>query len=338
LPPMAASFILPLALLATSTAYSQGKPTSTNFTSNNFVSLNIGSRAVKTPQATKKVKGQVLTKDGLPLPGVRVSEFGTSNHTQTDFDGNYRLEVSQDAVLNFSYVGFYSEQLTVHAIKDVYTISLRDCINCQEEVIVVAQAIKTLSGSLGNFTVVKNIIETKVDTPEPELQQLQGDTIQIKQDSIVKRFVRGTVIEDAGHPLPGVSIVINGTHTGTQTNFDGNFYIEVAKGQTLVFSYVGFQTKEVAITENLNTLNVEMVENPDKKWVVGGVVAGITIVKRQNVSNLLWPNQIPIDPSKKIPKEELKDRYKNANAFKKIQWEKKKQAKREAREARKKNK
>ena len=48
--------------------------------------------------------------------------------------------------------------------------------------------------------------------------------------------VTGTVTDGSGVPLPGVNIVIQGTTTGTQTDFDGNYAISASEGQTLVFS------------------------------------------------------------------------------------------------------
>lgn len=54
---------------------------------------------------TIEVTGTVTDSDGLPLPGVTVMEEGTSNGTQTDFDGQYSLDLPSDAVIVFSFVG-----------------------------------------------------------------------------------------------------------------------------------------------------------------------------------------------------------------------------------------
>ncbi|MFK7812897.1 MAG: SusC/RagA family TonB-linked outer membrane protein [Maribacter sp.] len=58
--------------------------------------------------------------------------------------------------------------------------------------------------------------------------------------------VTGTV-SDANGPLPGASVVVKGTTTGTQTDFDGNYTIAAESDATLVFSYVGFKSQEVAV-------------------------------------------------------------------------------------------
>lgn len=60
-----------------------------------------------------------------------------------------------------------------------------------------------------------------------------------------ERNVNGTVTDNFGLPLPGVSILIKGTQKGTQTNLDGKFTISASADQILVLSYVGMKTQEV---------------------------------------------------------------------------------------------
>lgn len=69
--------------------------------------------------------------------------------------------------------------------------------------------------------------------------------------------ISGTVTDDTGLPLPGANIIIKGTSDGTQTDFDGRYSINTQIGQKLVFSYVGFETKEVRV-KNHNIINVSM--------------------------------------------------------------------------------
>ncbi|MDC8000818.1 SusC/RagA family TonB-linked outer membrane protein [Aequorivita todarodis] len=72
-----------------------------------------------------------------------------------------------------------------------------------------------------------------------------------------EKTISGTVADDTGLPLPGVNIIIKGTSTGTQSDFDGNYTIEAAVGQTLVYSYVGFETQEIAVGAS-NKIDVTM--------------------------------------------------------------------------------
>ncbi len=99
-------------------------------------------------------------------------------------------------------------------------------------------------------------------------------------NSIKKGFVFGTVFDENGNPLPGASVIIKGTTKGTSTNFDGNFSIEVKKGEKLVFSYVGYISNEFKIKKN-NRLNIVM--NADSAQLDEVVVSAMG-VKRESKS------------------------------------------------------
>lgn len=61
------------------------------------------------------------------------------------------------------------------------------------------------------------------------------------------KTVSGSVTDESGLPLLGVTIIIDGSSTGTSTDFDGNYSINVAEGQVLAFSYIGYEEKKVTI-------------------------------------------------------------------------------------------
>lgn len=73
--------------------------------------------------------------------------------------------------------------------------------------------------------------------------------------------ISGNVTDDTGEPLLGVNILEKGTGNGAQTDFDGNFSLEVNLGSTLVFSYLGYQTIEQVVNLNTSTLNIKMFPN-----------------------------------------------------------------------------
>ncbi|WP_345192056.1 TonB-dependent receptor [Algibacter agarivorans] len=64
--------------------------------------------------AQHNVTGAVKDSRGIPLPGVNITEGGTSNGTTSDFDGNYSISVNQNATLIFSYVGYNTATLSVN--------------------------------------------------------------------------------------------------------------------------------------------------------------------------------------------------------------------------------
>ena len=100
--------------------------------------------------------------------------------------------------------------------------------------------------------------------------------------------VNGKVQDESGSPLPGVNVIIKNTAIGTSTDFDGNFVInEVEMGSILTFSYVGYVTKEIVVTDN-SMLTVELIEDlarldevvvigygTQKKSVVTGAISGV---------------------------------------------------------------
>ena len=72
-----------------------------------------------------------------------------------------------------------------------------------------------------------------------------------------ERTITGTVSDETG-PLPGVSVLIEGTTSGTETDFDGNYSIEAKSGDVLRFSFVGMTTvtKTVGAESSINTTMV----------------------------------------------------------------------------------
>ena len=78
--------------------------------------------------------------------------------------------------------------------------------------------------------------------------------------------VTGTVMDENNSPLPGVSIVIKGTIKGVSTDFDGNYAIDASQGSILVFSYMGYQTKEITVGNNpvVNVTMAPSVSNLDE--------------------------------------------------------------------------
>ncbi len=113
-------------------------------------------------------------------------------------------------------------------------------------------------------------------------KKLSADGVNVVQ----KRFpVSGTVVDDTGQPLPGANVVEKGTTNGIQTDFDGNFTLEVSdENATLQFSYIGYATKEIAVKGN-NSLNVILeVDAAGLDEVIVTGVAGATVSKKMPFS------------------------------------------------------
>ena len=68
-------------------------------------------------------------------------------------------------------------------------------------------------------------------------------------------LIKGTVVDDTGEPLIGASVSTTGTpKVAVVTDIDGNFAIRVAPGAKLSFSYVGYETKELAAKDGMNVV------------------------------------------------------------------------------------
>lgn len=84
--------------------------------------------------------------------------------------------------------------------------------------------------------------------------------------------VSGTVTDNLGTPLPGASIILKSTTTGTQTDFDGNYTLSNLPGDgTLIFSYIGFSSQEVPINGR-TIINISLQEDTqvlDEVVIVG---------------------------------------------------------------------
>jgi TonB-linked SusC/RagA family outer membrane protein len=111
------------------------------------------------------------------------------------------------------------------------------------------------------------------------------------------RAITGTVTDADGMPLPGVNVLVKGTTSGTQTNFDGNYSVQASMGDILVFSYIGFETKQEPV-EDENVINVTMVVDAAQlEEVVVTGVAGATSRKKLSVT----VNKVDSDDLEVIP-------------------------------------
>lgn len=90
-----------------------------------------------------------------------------------------------------------------------------------------------------------------------------------------ERLVTGTVSDNTGAPLPGVSILVKETQSSTQTDFDGKFSIKASPTQILIFSYIGMRTQEKLA--NSTTISVKLL---DDSVELEGVVVTAFGIKR----------------------------------------------------------
>ncbi|WP_375586294.1 SusC/RagA family TonB-linked outer membrane protein [Cyclobacterium xiamenense] len=93
--------------------------------------------------------------------------------------------------------------------------------------------------------------------------------------------ISGTVTDENGEPLPGATITVQGTSSGTVTDIDGNYSLVVSEEATLVFSFIGYASKTVAIGAQ-TTINITLM--PDESSLEEVVVIGYGTQKRSDVT------------------------------------------------------
>ena len=116
-----------------------------------------------------------------------------------------------------------------------------------------------------------------------------------------ERLVSGNVSDQNGLPLPGVSVVVVGTSTGTQTDFNGDYTISVNVGQVLRFSYLGQRTVNRTVG-NSSTINVQLEEDAQalQEVIVTGQGSGIERRKLSTTVDVLNEDQIDKLPANQI--------------------------------------
>ena len=95
--------------------------------------------------------------------------------------------------------------------------------------------------------------------------------------------VKGVIYDEFGMPLPGATVIEVGTVNGVSTDFDGNYSIEVLKGATLEYSYVGYQA-QTKLADSSNPINISMIPANELEEVV--VVAFGTQSKQSIVGSV----------------------------------------------------
>ena len=89
------------------------------------------------------------------------------------------------------------------------------------------------------------------------------------------RTVSGIVSDESGMPIPGVNVLVKGSKSGTQSDFDGKFKIAASQGQILVFSFLGMKTQEVTATST----NLKVKLKDDSVQLEGVVVTAMGVTR-----------------------------------------------------------
>ena len=144
----------------------------------------------------KTISGTVSDQSGMPLPGVNIIVKGTTNGTQTDFDGNYSITANEGNVLTFTYVGLKTVEQTVGAANTI-NVTMEEDAALLDEVVVTGVAGATSRKKL-SVTVAKVSTEDIEKVPAGSAASaLQGK-------------VAGVSVTNLGRPGQGATILLRG--------------------------------------------------------------------------------------------------------------------------------
>ncbi|MEN1784046.1 MAG: TonB-dependent receptor [Bacteroidota bacterium] len=143
------------------------------------------------------VSGTVSDASG-PLPGASVLVKGTTNGTQTDFDGNYTLnDVASDAVLVYSYIGYATQEVAANG-QSTINVTLQEDAQALDEVVIIGYGTTTVKDATGAVAAVtsEDFNQGVISSPE---QLIQGKTAGVQ------------ITQSSGEPGAGIALRIRGT-------------------------------------------------------------------------------------------------------------------------------
>ncbi|XLS29633.1 SusC/RagA family TonB-linked outer membrane protein [Flavobacteriaceae bacterium M23B6Z8] len=143
----------------------------------------------------RTITGQVTT-NGNPLPGVNVVVKGTSIGQNTDFDGNYTIQVPENSnTLVFSYVGFNTQEITI-GDQTVINVSMTENVTALEDVVVIGYGTRKREDLIGAVSAVK-------------AEAIQRQQVNTFQEALIGQ-VSGVQFRQNGAPDGGPEVVIRG--------------------------------------------------------------------------------------------------------------------------------
>ncbi|HEX9825049.1 MAG TPA: SusC/RagA family TonB-linked outer membrane protein, partial [Flavobacteriaceae bacterium] len=174
------------------------------------------------------------------------------------------------------HAGSQNEKIRIHADQEQAVDAVFDMIIAQTDYLVIYHKglfkdfprVQLKKGTISLYKLLKQ----SLSTGDLNVIVTKDNTILIKEkssnDALLQQQVSGTVTNPSGLPLPGATVLIKGTNTGTTTNFDGSYNLTVPNPENvLVFSFLGFETQEITVGNHLpagqagTTINVSLKES-----------------------------------------------------------------------------
>ncbi|MCY4561511.1 MAG: TonB-dependent receptor [Flavobacteriaceae bacterium] len=113
---------------------------------------------------------------------------------------------------------------------------------------------------------------------------------QVQNASQQPTVISGTVVDaDTGVPIPGVQVFVQGTSTGTTTDFDGNYTLSVDDlGNKIEFRFVGYNSQEVVLSEGVTTFNINLAQDITQ-------LEDVVVIGSRRLPRLVRDSAVPVD-------------------------------------------
>jgi hypothetical protein len=281
--PYAASLLLPLSILSTSETIAQEGP---NITENSYSTLGIGSNPIK---SIVTVTGMITNESDIPVANAEVFVLETGKSVRTQPDGTYKIVCTSGSTLFSTKEGRTSQQVvlgTRDAIIDMQLQEIKIPITvCMTETTIVTAgdiAVEIIEIEPVDEETLEG--EIVVDQPENErLPEINNEAINNSEANEIATLLQGKVglfivdestrpddvlqvlisgvVSDLRGPIPGVQVQVKGTKIKTQTDFDGIYKIGVQPNTALIFSSLGYVSKEILVSNISNAINIQLEED-----------------------------------------------------------------------------
>ena len=121
----------------------------------------------------KSISGTITDESSLPMAGVNIVLKGTSNGTQTDFDGNYNIDASTGDVLEYSFIGYLNKEITV-GTSNTISFAMEPDVAALDEVVITALGIKRKADELTSSSQLVKAEELTNAQTNDVVQSLSG--------------------------------------------------------------------------------------------------------------------------------------------------------------------
>src|SRR5690554_6608355 len=186
-------------------------------------------------------------------------------YVSVSFDGEKLIKVFREVE---AQSGFH---FTVHENQPY----LREKITVHHPHISVEDLLKDIGRQTGlSFQQVNNNISIR---QKAETHVEETNHIKILREVTIT----GTVTDQSGVPIPGVTVSVPGTTIGTATDLDGRYSLSVPEGSTLVFSFIGFESESIAMGDRSV---IDVVLSEDMASLDEVVVVGYGTIKKANLT------------------------------------------------------